>query len=792
MDFKYKLDDFQEQAIESIKRDESILVCASTGCGKTVCGMYGIAHNLLKGLTVAYTTPIKTLSNQKYKEIKDYFEHEFKEKHNIKVNVGLVTGDQKINTEGNVLIMTAEILLHSLYGNTIKDKSVMKPVYFSDDFITNLGCVVMDEVHFINDKDRGYVWEETIMLLNKNVTLVMLSATISEPESFAKWISNIKEKPINYISAVKRVIPLEHFICVDDQLFKVLDKDNIFNDDEYNNAFIEFNDYSKNRYTPAYTLNKAIKYMKNKNLLQCIIFMFSRANCEKYAKLVTIELINFEERNLVEQTYKQYLTKYKEKYELLDQYNVVMNLALKGIGFHHSGLLPILKEIVEILFSRGLIKVLFATETFAVGVNMPCRTVLMTNLEKPSNEGRRLLFASEYKQMAGRAGRRGIDSFGTVILLPLFEMPNNIELRNCMLGSMPNITSKFDINYSFLLKIIKSESYNISEFVMDSLYGISHKNELAKLNEQLDILKLHSSQNETNLSDTIKYKSEFDEYVRLLELDEEYSNPSSLMKLNKQQIKRKKKLNAMINNNPDSKKLFEQYTKNFENESSILKIENRISDIKSHISDSCSKLISLFVRFGYIKTLKTNDDLVFEDLNMKAIIASNINDCNPLILTEMIVQNVFDGLDCAEIIALLGIFVDDCKGDERKLLSEIKCSDKVVNRILFINRNIIDEYVLEEKRLDIKNHMMGYWDLYYEHVDMCYNWANGQTYKELSKSIDIYEGNFVKTMLKITNIIRNLIDLYKISGVLSLLPQLEMLEGLVMRDIVGTNSLYLE
>lgn len=787
MDFNYTLDDFQTKAIESIKRDENILVCASTGCGKTVCGMYGIAHYLLKGKTIAYTTPIKTLSNQKYKEIKEYFETTFKDKHNIRVSVGLITGDQKINTEGNVLIMTAEILLHSLYN--IKDKANSKPLYFSDDFITNLGCVVMDEVHFINDPDRGFVWEETIILLQPHVTMVMLSATISSPDSFCGWITRIKGKPTNHISVTKRVIPLEHYISVDQTLYKVLDKNNEFNDSNFIEAFSEFTQYSKKRYTNQHSINGAIKMMKNKDLLQCIIFMFSRANCEKYAKMVDVELITYEERTQIESTFDKYLIKHKGKYELLEQYNTIKNLIQNGVGFHHSGLLPILKEIIEILFSMGLIKVLFATETFAVGVNMPCRTVLMTNIEKPANEGRRLLLTSEYKQMTGRAGRRGIDSKGTVIILPMFEFPQMEELKRCMLGTLPSVSSRFDINYSFILKIVKSDSYNIDEFVLNSLFGVQYKAQIEQLEKHLADTQ---SAPTVSIHDADK---DFIEYSKLLDLEMKYnsnsnsnSNSTMKMKLNKSQQKKKKTLQTSIMNNPQRKAQYEEFLKTSNNTEIIESLKSKLESLKSYVFSTCDKYIALFVRFGYIKGVKPYMEIRREDLTPKAMIASDINDCNPILLTEMIYRDVFVGLSGSEIIALLGVFVDDWNKDDRKQQHDIKCSHNVSHAISRV-QEIASEFIEEEKRLGINNHLMNYWDLYYEFVDLFYYWADGGGIEILASS-EIYEGNFVRNMLKIVNIVRNLMELMKISNNISLLPIFETLEGLIMKDIVEVNSLY--
>src|SRR3972149_7947515 len=238
--FNFECDDFQKQSFFAINNEENVLVTAHTGSGKTVVAEYAIAHFLKKGKRIIYTSPIKALSNQKYKEIYQKFEIDFANQNSLEISVGLMTGDNKMKPDADCIIMTTEILRNSLYD--IGDKDKRKEIFFEDNFIDSIGCVIFDEVHYINDVDRGKVWEETINLLPKNIVLVMLSATIDKPDEFAKWIGSIKQKPINLIQTNHRVVPLEHYIFTNDKLYKIQDhKDNFLekNFDECSKDFKE-------------------------------------------------------------------------------------------------------------------------------------------------------------------------------------------------------------------------------------------------------------------------------------------------------------------------------------------------------------------------------------------------------------------------------------------------------------------------------------------------------------------------------------------------------------------------
>ena len=418
--FSFELDDFQKHACSKISQDENVLVIAKTGVGKTVPAIYGIHNSIKKNKKIIYTTPIKSLSNQKYKELTEKFP-----------SVGIMTGDIKFNPTAQCIIMTTEILRNILYSGVSNDGDIS---------INEIDKVIFDEVHYINNNDRGIVWEECMILLPKRITMIMLSATIDKPEDFASWLGDLKQKPINLIIKNKRIIPLTHYYYNNGSLMEIADNDGNFKNYDVLREEYKIESISK-------LMNPFVEFLKRNELLPCLFFIFSRDKCEKYCKTIQKHLITTEESCLVDKIFNMKLAKYKHLYEKTPQYNELYSLLKKGIAYHHSGVIPVLKEIVEILFEQGLVKVLFCTETFAVGINAPTKTAIFTKLSKFCDGGVRFLQTDEYLQMAGRAGRRGLDKLGRVIILPIEELVEEKVLRKMIVGRSPCVTSKFYYTY---------------------------------------------------------------------------------------------------------------------------------------------------------------------------------------------------------------------------------------------------------------------------------------------------------------------------------------------------------
>uniref|UniRef100_A0ACB8EPD5 Uncharacterized protein n=1 Tax=Sphaerodactylus townsendi TaxID=933632 RepID=A0ACB8EPD5_9SAUR len=404
-EYPFILDAFQREAILCVDNNQSVLVSAHTSAGKTVCAEYAIALALREKQRVIFTSPIKALSNQKYREMYEEFQ-----------DVGLMTGDVTINPTASCLVMTTEILRSMLY----RGSEVMREVAW----------VIFDEIHYMRDSERGVVWEETIILLPDNVHYVFLSATIPNARQFAEWICHLHKQPCHVIYTDYRPTPLQHYIfpAGGDGLHLVVDENGDFREDNFNTAMQVLRDAGdlakgdpkgrKGGTKGPSNVFKIVKMIMERNFQPVIIFSFSKKDCEAYALQMTkLDFNTDEEKRMVEEVFNNAIDCLSDEDKKLPQVEHVLPLLKRGIGIHHGGLLPILKETIEILFSEGLIKALFATETFAMGINMPARTVLFTSARKFDGKDFRWISSGEYIQMSGRAGRRGMDDRGIVILM---------------------------------------------------------------------------------------------------------------------------------------------------------------------------------------------------------------------------------------------------------------------------------------------------------------------------------------------------------------------------------------
>lgn len=380
MSFPFTLDDFQQQAVARLERSESIFVAAHTSAGKTVCAEYAIALCQQHCTRAVYTSPIKALSNQKYRD--------FCQKYGAE-NVGLVTGDMQLNVDDSTcLIMTTEILRSMLYRGA--------------DLIRDIEWVIFDEVHYVNDSERGVVWEEVIIMLPQYVNMIFLSATTPNTIEFSDWIGRTKKKPVHVIRTSYRPVPLSHFLWAGLKLHKIMEGKSGFLDKghrEATNALKPAAEAKGDKQPRSYGSGakqlawqqsgsknnwmSLIRFLDREGLTPTVVFSFSKKKCEEIAYMLrSLDLNTAAERSTVKGFTLQTVARLSPNDANLPQVLNVCDMVTRGIGVHHGGLLPILKEMVEILFSRNLIKVLFATETFAMGVNMPARSVVFNSIRK--------------------------------------------------------------------------------------------------------------------------------------------------------------------------------------------------------------------------------------------------------------------------------------------------------------------------------------------------------------------------------------------------------------------------
>ncbi|CAH1957673.1 unnamed protein product [Acanthoscelides obtectus] len=464
--YPFTLDPFQKESILCVDNNQSVLVSAHTSAGKTVIAEYAIAVSLKHKQRVIYTTPIKALSNQKYREFLDEFK-----------DVGLVTGDVTINPSASCLIMTTEILRNMLY----RGSEIMREV----------GWVIFDEIHYMRDKERGVVWEETLILLPHNVKFVFLSATIPNARQFAEWVAHLHHQPCHVVYTDYRPTPLQHFVYPvgGSGIHMVVDETGTFKDDSFNAAMAVLQnsgDAAKGDQRgrkggiadkdPSQTdIFKVIKMIMERNFAPVIVFSFSKKECELYAMQMTkLDFNTTAEKQLVDEVFNNAMDVLSDEDRHLPQVENLLPLLRRGIGIHHGGLLPILKETIEILFGEGLIKALFATETFAMGLNMPARTVLFTGVKKFDGSEMRWITSGEYIQMSGRAGRRGLDDKGIVILMVDEKVPPAAG-RNIVKGLPDPINSAFHLTYNMVLNLLRVEEINPEYMLERSFYQFQNQ-----------------------------------------------------------------------------------------------------------------------------------------------------------------------------------------------------------------------------------------------------------------------------------------------------------------------------
>jgi superfamily II RNA helicase len=435
-------DDFQLDAMGAIEEGHSVVVCSPTGSGKTLIAEYAAHKGIEEGRKVFYTTPLKALSNQKFNDFKkDYGEE----------RVGLLTGDISINREGEILVMTTEVFRNMLYG-VQEDSHLLKDV----------SCVVLDECHFMNDSQRGTVWEESIIYCPDTCQIIALSATVANALELTDWINEVHHNTV-LVSSDFRPVPLRLFYFTREELMPLYK----FGSHQLNSR-LKSDHQGKHlpKHLRAFDPNRLILELHQREMLPAIFFTFSRRGCDKH-------LFETHNLNLLTPLEKQRLTLEIENYIKTHPFlegNRYLSQIANGFASHHAGLLPALKGLVEHLFQQGLIKVVFATETLAAGINMPARTTVITAISKRTNDGHRILTPSEFLQMSGRAGRRGMDEIGYVVVVSTpYESAHDVAI----LGSSPPdpLNSQFTPTYGMVLNLLQKHTLEEAEFLISKSFG---------------------------------------------------------------------------------------------------------------------------------------------------------------------------------------------------------------------------------------------------------------------------------------------------------------------------------
>ena len=819
----YELSPFQKQSIQAIVDGHHTLVTAHTGSGKTLPIEFAIDHFVRKGgKRMVYLGPLKSLVDQKYYD----FSHKYPD-----ITFGIMTSDIKYQPNAQVLIMTTEIFMNYLFtkesGPSPSPIPTNKTLSFEMDIDHELACVVFDEVHFILDEHRGHVWEKTILMLPSPIQLIMLSATLQDPNKLAQFVENRKQpaslerKHVVLSSTSKRIVPLHHYayMITTESLFKkVKDKETqimvrgatnqllllkteegVFQETTYHSVkkvqqLLETQQVYIKR---AHVLNTLAKHLCDHDMLPAIVFSFSRKQVEACAHEMTTNLLEFDSkipytaRRTAEQVIRK-LPNYQE-YMGLPEYEALVQLLEKGIAIHHSGMIPILREIVELFIERKMVKLLFATDSFSVGLNCAIKTTVFTAMRKFDGSNEQYLPPHLYSQCAGRAGRRGMDTVGHVVHCNnLFELPSPTEYKEILCGKPQKMESKFRISYDVILNLMKhGKSNKFHRFVNTSmLYQELHdqvQGMVVKLNEMSALLNSNLFFMENHLQTPVDI---LQEYVQLKESVKVSTN------------KKRKDAYRRIQNIDDTYKCatFARDLEHYEHtkiiQESVEKQEHDLVQITTFIKTQVQHIVDVLVLRGMITVEDPESGHAFTQLGR---MASNLCEIHPLVFVEwMTQQDMCENFSVKELIGLLACFTDVRVKETHRMTAPSSEWSQNIRTSLKVLRRLYHEYddMESERRL-----CSGYeyqCPIVYDVVEEMMNWSeleNQESCKRLlqtdvlgAKGISV--GDFSKAVLKICVIAKEWMNVCEQEGFVSLMHKLSQIEGRMLKYICTNQSLY--
>lgn len=863
--FNHPLHDFQKWSIDATVNGHHVLACAPTGSGKSLCAEFAIDFFYKKGKKSIYCSPIKSLSNQKFYDFTQKFPH---------MSIGLITGDIKLNSTADVLIMTTEILLNKLYsfnkqsGKGLAEHQLDQPstnlapptlkghrgaVDFEMDIATELGCVIFDEIHMIGDKDRGHVWENSIMMLPRHIQMIGLSATLDNPEKFALWLETrgdtetkgdtetrgdtetesepVSDKTVYLTRKLVRPVPLTHysFITVNSTIFKsikdktvheeikrVIDKpfvlqdaNGVFNEQTYlnTNKMLKLFESNEVRVKRTHVLNQLSKHLVENEMLPALCFVFSIKQLEKCANEITCPLLEFDSKipYTIDRECEQIIRKLPnyQEYLLLPEYVKLVALLQKGVAIHHSKMMPVLREIVEILFSKGMIKMLFCTTSVAIGLNLPVKTSIFTDIYKHNGEHITILQGHEYVQAAGRAGRLGIDTVGHVIHLNnLFTKTDIVSYKTMMKGAPQKLASNFKISYNLLLNMINGGETDYC--------GVAKKSMIQdEINNQLK--HLHN--------DTNKIITELDRFITSIQhmktpinVIEEYTDLKKRLPLsvNKKRKEIERAIQRIDDDHRDIKKDIESYKKYGDKKAEKDDLTNKIDNTEKTLDNNVKTVLYMLETGGFIKRLEEepkqdvvqikyyNPNNSSYSLLLKGLVATHLREVHCLVFADLIILGKFNCFLAKEIVAFLSCFTNVKVSDNLKANAPIFRDTYIDPELKQLIIDVAKTYETHSN-LELLNKVDTGTDysIHFDLVEYMINWCDCESdieckllLQKLCEEKAVFLGEFVKAVLKIANIAAEMEAVAELLGDIDLLKKLRGVPGLLLKFVATNQSLY--
>lgn len=731
-EFPFELDDFQKEACDYITNGKSVVVCAPTGAGKTVIAEHAINQALKNGYKVFYTTPLKALSNQKY--------NDFSQKYGAE-KVGLLTGDSSYNRNGQIVVMTTEVFRNMLYGTNFGSVT---------DNLKDVRYVILDEVHYMNDEQRGTVWEESIIYCPTNIQIIALSATVANADKLTDWINTV-HSDTKLVNTDFRPVPLRFYYFDSSQpntILPLLTPSGALN----NKIKPERKQFKRGKLVQRkYTSKDVVRVLHEKNMLPAIYFTFSRKKCdEQMEKCADLCLVTPDEQKEIKRIIDDYIAENPYLYK-----NKHIEYLLCGVASHHAGLLPAWKVLVEKLFQKGLIKVVFATETLAAGINMPARSTVISSISKRTDNGHRTLTPSEFLQMSGRAGRRGMDEIGYVTIVgTAFQTPE--EVAELVLSEANPLESKFSPSYSMVLNllqrftleetkelVLKSFGYFSSNYRIEPLLNM--KNLLEEKIEECNEFKCWCKRTSADL---IEYNKTREMYVqnrktfKTIKKQENKKNRPLSPEIIEFGEKTKALLNKMHSFECDTCKLFKKHMKNIDlierYQSKQRKLEKEIVKQKDIFWNRFLSHRAVLEEYGYLKDNYPTSS---------GVSIAQIRSENELFIARIIFSGILDNLSPAELASVIcAITSEDSRADLYSQIPLTTTVRKTLNKIKDIKRDIEKH----QKAHDVEDPM--YINAYCSPlIEM---WVNDAEWEDIIDQIDMGEGDIVRCFKRVVDVLR--------------------------------------
>ena len=738
--YEFPFDEFQTTACEFLEDGHGVLVAAPTGAGKTIVGEFAAFLAIESGRRCFYTAPIKALSNQKYQDLKSMFGEE---------KVGLLTGDTNINSDAQVVVMTTEVLRNMLYA--------------SPKALHDLGFVVMDEVHYLADRFRGAVWEEVLIHLADSVQVVSLSATVSNAEEFGDWLQAVRGST-EVVLSENRPVPLYQHVMFGNKLLDLFDKNNKVNPEIISlekeaarrvrvsgqgSGHKSSRDW---RYGNSFQMGskplgraEVIEKLNREGMLPAITFIFSRAACAAAVKQCVdsgLRLTNADERSLIREVAFAKTNHIPEEDLAILGFHEWLDALEKGIAAHHAGMLPTFKEVVEELFQRGLVKAVFATETLALGINMPARTVVLEKLSKWNGEAHVTITPGEFTQLTGRAGRRGIDIEGNAVVIW------NRDTDSASLAGLAStrtypLRSSFKPTYNMTINLISqlgaqrartSLEASFAQYQADkAVVGLSRqirKNEDA-INQLRESIACH-------LGDFVEY-TEIKEELRDLEKSLSKNSKKKRIAAEERIIQLRRALRAHACHGCADR---EQHARLADRASRLIRENRGLQERVSNRTDVIAR------RFDLVQImLKELGYLEANTITPPGRLLAKIYGETDLLISELVRKEILLGLNASELVSVLSSLVYEARRDETPKIPHGKVQETLGTVV-----NIWHE--LHERELDLGLEPMREPDL-----GFCwgsYRWASGHSLSSILRGTETTVGDFVRSMKQIIDLLRQL------------------------------------